>query len=304
MKVTLLGTAAAEGWPALFCGCDACKVARHLGGRNIRTRSSALIDDVLKIDFPPDILSQVIQNGLDLRKLRAILFTHSHDDHCAPSELQYRGHYFVPKPVEDRLPIYGSVDVVDSILRVLSPDGTALDPDRFPLEFGILSPWVSAEIAGYTVIPVVANHDPNEDCFNYLVRDSEGATLLYATDTGWYSGDTWDRLRQYTLNGVVIEATKGMQEDGYEGHLSIPQVIAFRRRLLDDGVVQKDTPFVTTHMSHLSGLLHDQMQAILDPHNIRVGYDGMVFQVTADTNRPDPTLQYAPPQLATLAETD
>jgi hypothetical protein len=57
-------------------------------------------------------------------------------------------------------------------------------------------------------------------------------------------------------------------------------------------------------MSHLSGLLHDQMQAILDPHNIRVGYDGMVFQVTADTNRPDPTLQYAPPQLATLAETD
>ena len=54
MKLQYFGTAAAEGWPALFCGCDACRRAREAGGRNIRTRSQALIDDKLLIDFPAD----------------------------------------------------------------------------------------------------------------------------------------------------------------------------------------------------------------------------------------------------------
>jgi len=34
MKVKILGTAAAEGWPALFCRCPACQRARKLGGKN------------------------------------------------------------------------------------------------------------------------------------------------------------------------------------------------------------------------------------------------------------------------------
>src|SRR5579883_2993882 len=110
MKVTLLGTSSAEGWPGLFCHCPACEKARRFGGKNIRTRSSALIDDVLKIDFPPDTLHHVIQFNLDLRCLRALLFTHAHDDHFSAPELQYMGPYFVPAPIEERLPIYGPSD--------------------------------------------------------------------------------------------------------------------------------------------------------------------------------------------------
>ena len=45
MKFHFLGTAAAEGIPALFCECAVCKEAREKGGRFIRTRSQALIDD-------------------------------------------------------------------------------------------------------------------------------------------------------------------------------------------------------------------------------------------------------------------
>ena len=47
MKIHYLGTAAAEGWPAVFCQCDACKAGKEMGGKNIRTRSSVLIDDEL-----------------------------------------------------------------------------------------------------------------------------------------------------------------------------------------------------------------------------------------------------------------
>ncbi|HEV2472042.1 MAG TPA: hypothetical protein VGS41_05210, partial [Chthonomonadales bacterium] len=81
MKITLLGTSAAEGWPGLFCRCRACGEARRLGGKNIRTRASALIDGILKIDFPPDTLYHVIRYNLDLQCLAALVFTHAHDDH-------------------------------------------------------------------------------------------------------------------------------------------------------------------------------------------------------------------------------
>ncbi len=49
MKIKYLGTAAAEGIPAIFCECKICKKARELGGKNIRTRSQALINDDLFI---------------------------------------------------------------------------------------------------------------------------------------------------------------------------------------------------------------------------------------------------------------
>ena len=52
MKLTYLGTAAAEAVPAIFCNCEICKEARKLGGKNVRTRSQALINDDLLLDFP------------------------------------------------------------------------------------------------------------------------------------------------------------------------------------------------------------------------------------------------------------
>ncbi len=52
MKLTYLGTAAAEGWPAVFCNCPCCRQARVLGGKDIRTRSQALVNEDLLLDLP------------------------------------------------------------------------------------------------------------------------------------------------------------------------------------------------------------------------------------------------------------
>ena len=52
MKIKFLGTAAAEAYPAMFCDCENCKKAESLGGKNIRTRSQALIENDMLIDFP------------------------------------------------------------------------------------------------------------------------------------------------------------------------------------------------------------------------------------------------------------
>ena len=53
-KLRILGTAAAEGLPALFCQCELCTEARKRGGKDLRTRTSMMIGDTFKVDFPPD----------------------------------------------------------------------------------------------------------------------------------------------------------------------------------------------------------------------------------------------------------
>ncbi len=53
MKLTYLGTAAAEGWPAVFCNCPCCRQARVLGGKDIRTRRPGTFY------HPPGILEAV-----------------------------------------------------------------------------------------------------------------------------------------------------------------------------------------------------------------------------------------------------
>ncbi|MGH2398786.1 MAG: MBL fold metallo-hydrolase, partial [bacterium] len=57
MRVTFLGTAAAEGYPNPFCGCENCRAARRAGGRSLRKRAAALINDDLLLDLGPDLIS-------------------------------------------------------------------------------------------------------------------------------------------------------------------------------------------------------------------------------------------------------
>ena len=75
MKILYMGTAAAEGWPGLFCSCYVCSHARKVGGRNLRIRTQTLLDDELLLDFPPDSDCRALRCGLDAGKLRT-LFDH------------------------------------------------------------------------------------------------------------------------------------------------------------------------------------------------------------------------------------
>jgi phosphoribosyl 1,2-cyclic phosphodiesterase len=49
MKLTFLGTSAANAYPEAFCNCENCQRARLLGGKSLRKRSAALINDDLLI---------------------------------------------------------------------------------------------------------------------------------------------------------------------------------------------------------------------------------------------------------------
>ncbi len=81
MKLQYLGTAAAEGFPSLYCVCDTCRRAWEAGGKNIRSRSQSVIDNKLLIDFPPDTYMHMLAHRLPLEKITNCIITHDHSDH-------------------------------------------------------------------------------------------------------------------------------------------------------------------------------------------------------------------------------
>ena len=90
MKLTFLGTAAANAFPEAFCRCDNCEGARSLGGPSLRKRSAALINDDLLIDLGPDIMAAAQMHKCPLTKVRYCLQTHAHADHLDPSHFLSR----------------------------------------------------------------------------------------------------------------------------------------------------------------------------------------------------------------------
>ena len=78
-KVTILGSGAAPGVPAIAYGWGNCNPNNP---KNVRTRTSVYIEhDQTKIliDTSPDLRMQMLANGI--RELDAVLYTHPHADH-------------------------------------------------------------------------------------------------------------------------------------------------------------------------------------------------------------------------------
>ena len=107
MEIQYLGTAAAEGLPALFCSCEICQKAKNTKGKELRTRTQSIIDGKLLIDFPPDSYMHALNYSLNMGKIQHLLITHSHMDHFFPVELIHRHEHFGHN-AEGILHVYGN----------------------------------------------------------------------------------------------------------------------------------------------------------------------------------------------------
>ncbi len=94
MKVRYWGTAAAEGIPCAFCGCKVCAEARKKGGRYIRTRSQALVDDSLLIDFNADTYTHSLHYRFDLSKMQSVLDEFDELEIYFPKVEMFKKHYY------------------------------------------------------------------------------------------------------------------------------------------------------------------------------------------------------------------
>jgi phosphoribosyl 1,2-cyclic phosphate phosphodiesterase len=270
MKIRYIGTGAAEGWPAVFCQCAACRAARRLGGRNIRHRSSALIDGSLLIDLPADIYSQSLAYGIDLSAIKSFLITHNHEDHFYPHELTNMTEAYAQ--ILDGIPakLYGSVTVTDAAAKALE----GYDINGL-LELVEVKAFQEFTAGRYTITPLPANHGAGVS-FNYLIC-SGGKTMLYAHDTGWPKDAVWEFLQGKRLNFVSMDGTC-IDAQHYESHMTLDEDIAMKRRLISMGCADESTVFVSNHFSHNGLLLHEEIEARLLPHGILAAFDGMEME--------------------------
>ncbi len=276
MKLHYLGTAAAEGIPAIFCQCDTCRRARQLGGRNIRTRSQALVDDRLLLDFCPDTNLHALRYGLELGGIHSCFITHIHSDHLIPRELFNRRVSFAYLDDEDTpLTIYGSAEVgqkleADADGKVI-PDGRVL--------FQPVEAFRPLTVEGYEIIPLKAAHGTEMPLIYAIGKD--GKWLLYAHDTDRFDEATWTYLKESGIcfDFVSLDCTAGKISIDYFGHMNIPRAKQVRARMLEEGLADANTRFCINHFSHNGQLTYDDTvdPAVCD--GFEVSYDGMVVEI-------------------------
>ena len=192
MKLTFNGTAAAEGFPAVFCECEYCRKARKLGGKNIRTRSSCLINREYLVDFPPDTYMHALCGSLRLPGIKHIIVTHHHKDHFAPDDLFMSYPPFAYPDENSVLNIYGNEKVYEKYKQAGEEEMT--DYVRKHLKFNLVRAYEWFTAGEARVFPLKADHGgPDDNCLIYLINIGE-KYLLYGHDSGYFLEETWEAL--------------------------------------------------------------------------------------------------------------
>jgi len=275
MKIKYLGTAATEGIPAPFCDCRICKDARKLGGREIRSRSQALINDKLLIDFNADSFYHAWRFGLDYVRIRHCIITHVHTDHFYPPELRnLRPGYTEWDEGTPPFTIYGSED----LLPIL--ESGIFDTTEDHLVYKHFEPYVTYEIEDLKVTPMKAAHGTPHP-YIYIIGH-ECKTMLYGNDTGYFLPETWDYLIEHKprFDLVSLDCTEGGYEEiGYNEHMCFGVNKRVKRDMLALGLVDEKTVFVLHHFSHSGkNVLYRDMVPLAATENMLVSYDGMEIE--------------------------
>lgn len=277
MKLTYLGTAAAEGWPAVFCNCEYCLKAKKAGGKNIRTRSQAIIDNDLLIDFGPDTYMHALNNQLDLSAVKNCIITHSHTDHFMPVDLMFRNtEYFAHNLTNKIMHIYGNEKVLEKYDDYFkSPE----DSKKNGVELHLLELYKEVQIGDYLITPLRANHANGENAFVFVIK-KDNKTILYLNDTGRPFDDFYEYFKNNKIHADLISYDcTFVVLPSCAGHLGLDSIQELREKLTDLGVCNENTKHVITHFSHNGKLIHDELVPEGEKLGLITAYDGFSIEV-------------------------
>lgn len=275
MKLKYLGTAAAEGIPGMFCNCRVCRNALAVRNKEIKTRSQALIDGKLLIDFPPDTYMHILNYGLDLRGIHHCVITHNHSDHLYPNDFWCRFEGIAHGIGDEPFNVY----VTESgYKKIRDMYGDKTDSSR--LKVHKITPYEAFDVEEYHIIPLSANHDPAADPVIYIIENG-GKSILYAHDTGIFPDRTWEYLASYgkKFDFVSLDCT-GMAKNGWRnGHLALDTDKEVYDRLVSMGLCDENTTAYVNHFSHNGALTHEELVAEAAKLGFGATYDGLEVEI-------------------------
>lgn len=254
MLITVLGSGTSQGVPVIGCHCPVC---RSKDPRDKRTRTSILIRSdrvTVAVDAGPDFRQQMLREGVE--RLDAVFITHEHKDHIGGLD-DVRPYIF--KQGNKPMPLFVDKTALPEIKREFSyafkehlyPGAPTYEVhliDETPFDFGDLH-----------VEPIKMKHY-TLTCYAFRIGH-----FAYVTDLSEVSRHLVDRLRG--VDTIIIEALGRVP---HYSHINLQQAIDLATEL---GV--KRAWF--THCSHHIGKASDVNAEL--PHNMRLAYDGLSFEV-------------------------
>ncbi len=258
MRITVLGSGTSHGVPMI--GCD-CAVCRSDDPRDRRTRVSIVIDlgpqarvvRQILVDTSTDLRTQALAH--DVRRVDAILFTHSHADHIMGLDDVRRYNAMQGGAI----PCYGDARTLADLRRVFdyifSPP--ALTGGGIPqlTLFRIVGPFT---LGGFDVIPVPLLHGTRP------ILGFRIGTFAYLTDCSAIPDTSWPLLA-----GVKTLILDALRERPHPTHFNIAQALAAAGRIAPERTY-------LTHVTH--DLAHAATCARLPP-GVELAYDGLVLDV-------------------------
>jgi len=268
MRVTFLGTGTSGGVPIIGCDCAVCRSAdprdRRLrpsilidleGDRN-RVPSASPIADAVRfvlVDTSTDLRAQALAH--DVRRVDAILFTHSHADHVLGLDDVRRFN----RLQKEAIPCYSDARTRADLRRTFS---YIFDEDT-PKAGGIPKIVLNEIIGPFSlgaadIIPVPIMHG-SRPILGFRI-----GSFAYLTDCSTIPDSSWP-----LLHGVRTLVLDALRERPHSTHFSVPEAIKAAAR-----IGAERTYF--THISHELG--HAETCARL-PRGVELAYDGLVLEI-------------------------
>lgn len=282
MNVKYYGTGAGAGIPEIFCSCDVCEHARKERGKNMRTRSQAVIDGVLGLDYS-DVFQHTLHDGLDMRQIKHVLITHNHYDHLMGNDLLSRA-YGMQEPICFYSSEASGRELANKIQARKSRMAAAksnFNGNEVLAEVHFLEKYQVYEIAGYTVIPLPACHgDEKLGAYIYMIQ-KDGKNILWAHDTGKFFPETMAFIQESGIRFDLISLDCTLQR-GHQitaSHMDVDWCVEMVEKMRQSGNADDQTTIVLSHIGHLVQRTHAELEQEVRPLGMIVAYDGMKIDI-------------------------
>jgi len=254
LRVTVLGSGTSLGVPAI--GCD-CAVCHSSDPRDRRTRPSILIEvngTSILVDTSTDLRMQALAN--DVRRVDAILFTHSHADHV-----------FGLDDVRATTTCSGRRSVVMPTLRPWQPAPRVFVRLRSHRPEGRRAPAADAVQHCRTVLPRRRGDRAGTVMHGRLpILGFRIGSFAYLTDCNHIPDASWPLLTEDGgVRTVIIDA---LRHRSHPTHFSVAEAVDAIARLGADRVPHAHLP-----RSRARGNLRATARGV------ELAYDGLVLEV-------------------------
>lgn len=282
MKLKYYGTGGGAGIPEIFCDCRVCRHAREVGGKEIRTRSQAVIDDKISLDFSVDTYLHTAFYGLDMRRIHNVVITHAHYDH------------FLTQDIFSRPQGYGTLNVyatpasatkmcetIETFEKAYA-EGRKVRTSDFEAKYHPIEVGVPFEIDEYRFTPLKAHHAQGVQSVMYVIDNlKEDKHILWAHDTGPFYTSAWDWLKTYehVFDFVSLDCTLGRGELITAAHMDIEGCYETKEKLRSMGLLDDHTKVYLSHIGHLPNRTHEELTAEAAELGMTPAFDGLTVEI-------------------------